>query len=191
MATGFTFWTPAAARLGRGSCRWTVARAGSFPVGRTRPAPPLSLTGQIPHASAPSALLAWIKLHEPERFGKIAHILACNDWLRFCLTGEIATDRTEASTSFTGVHSQTCAPEALTLFGLAALQGVLPRILAPSAIAGYVTPKAAALTGLALGTPVAAGLHDATAAALGIGGHREGVVAIVAGTCSINEVVSA
>jgi len=34
-------------------------------------------------------------------------------------------------------------------------------------------------------------LHDVTASALGIGGHRPGVVAIVAGTYSINEVVSA
>lgn len=151
----------------------------------------LTLTGQIPHASAPSALLGWIKLHDPERFAKIAHILACKDWLRFCLTGQIATDSTEASTSFTNVQSQTYSPEALTLFGLETLQNALPPILGPSAIAGYITPEAAALTGLVAGTPVAAGLHDVTASALVIGGHAEGVVAIVAGTYSINEVVSA
>ena len=43
-------------------------------------------------------------------------------------------------------------------------------------IVGAVTPEAAALTGLAAGTPVAAGLHDVTASALGIGGHAEGVL---------------
>ncbi len=57
-------------------------------------------------------------------------------------------------------------------------------------IVGAVTPEAARLTGLAAGTPVAAGLHDVTASALGIGGHGEGVLAIVAGTYSINELVS-
>ncbi len=147
----------------------------------------LTLTGQIPHASA---LLAWIKANEPQRFSKIAHILACKDWLRFCLTGQIATDSTEASTSFTEVNSQTYSPEALHLFGLEALKPALPRILGPADVAGYITPEAAALTGLVAGTPVAAGLHDVTAPALGIGGHAEGVVAIVAGTYSINEVVS-
>ena len=151
----------------------------------------LALTGQIPHASAPSALLGWIKAHEPERFAQIAHILACKDWLRFCLTGQIATDRTEASASFTDVQMQTYAPGALALFGLQALSHALPPILDPSAIAGHITPEAAALTGLVAGTPVVAGLHDVTASALGIGGHAEGVVAIVAGTYSINEVVSA
>ena len=151
----------------------------------------LSLTGQIPHASAPAALLAWIKANEPERFAKIAHILSCKDWLRFCLTGQIATDSTEASTSFTDVQTQTYTPEALRLYGLQALHHTLPRILHPAAIAGFITPAAAALTGLKAGTPVAAGLHDVTASALGIGGHAEGTVAIVAGTYSINEVVSA
>src|SRR5690606_11878383 len=49
---------------------------------------------------------------------------------------------------------------------------------------------AARLTGLIAGTPVAAGLHDVTASALGIGGYGEGFVAIVASTYSINETVS-
>ncbi len=50
----------------------------------------LTLTGQTPHVSAPSALLAWVKAEEPENFARIGHILACKDWLRFCLTGRSA-----------------------------------------------------------------------------------------------------
>ncbi|MBI1172834.1 carbohydrate kinase [bacterium] len=151
----------------------------------------LGLTGQVPHASAPAALLAWVKAQEPDRYARIAHVLSCKDWLRFCLTGQIATDRTEASTSFTEVRTQAYAPQALRLYGLEAVEGALPPILNPAEIAGRITPEAAALTGLVAGTPVATGLHDVTASALGIGGHAEGVVAIVAGTYSINEVVSA
>ncbi len=150
----------------------------------------LALTGQVPHASAPSALLAWIKAHEPERFARIAHILASKDWLRFCLTGSIATDRTEASISFTGVRTQGYAPDALKLYGLEALTDALPSMLHSAEVAGTVTEGAAAQTGLVAGTPVATGLHDVTASALGIGAHRRGVVGIVAGTYSINEVVS-
>lgn len=151
----------------------------------------LALSGQLPHASAPSALLAWIRDHEPERFARIAHVLACKDWLRFCLTGSLGTDRTEASTSFTHVATQVYDPEILRLYGLSALQGALPPVAGSAEVVGHVTQAAARLTGLVQGTPVVAGLHDVTASALGIGGHAEGTVAIVAGTYSINEVVSA
>ncbi|HET9067906.1 MAG TPA: FGGY-family carbohydrate kinase, partial [Amaricoccus sp.] len=150
----------------------------------------LTLTGQLPHASAPSALLAWIRDHEPGRYTRIATAFACKDWLRFCLTGTLGTDRTEASTSFTDVRTQAWSAEALRLFGLDALAHALPPIAHSAAIAGHVTPEAAALTGLVPGTPVAAGLHDVTASALGIGGHAPGILAIVAGTYSINETVS-
>ena len=151
----------------------------------------LALTGQEPHVSAPSALLAWIKQYEPERYRRIAHVLACKDWLRFCLTGVVGADRTEASTSFTDVRTQAYAPEALRIFGLEELSAALPPISHSAETVGFVTAEAAALTGLVERTPVACGLHDVTASALGMGGHREGVVSVVAGTYSINEVVSA
>lgn len=150
----------------------------------------LSRTGQVPHASAPSALLAWVLEHERERFTRIRHVLACKDWLRFCLTGTIGTDLTEASTSFTDVATQAYAPDILPIFGLESLGAALPSVVRPDEVVGHVTADAAALTGLVAGTPVVAGLHDVTASALGIGGHGEGVVAIVAGTYSINETVS-
>jgi L-xylulokinase len=151
----------------------------------------LALTGQEPHASAPSSLLVWLKENEPERFGRIAHVLACKDWLRFCLTGTIGTDRTEASAAFTDVRSQAYAPEALRIFGIESLFDALPPAAHSADIAGAVTAEAATLTGLSEGTPVACGIHDVTASALGMGGHEDGVVSIVAGTYSINEVVSA
>lgn len=150
----------------------------------------LQVTGQVSHASAPSALLAWMRVKEPERFARIGHVLACKDWLRFCLTGSIGTDRTEASTSFTAVQEQTYSAEALEMFGLSALQPALPPISPSADIVGTVSAEAAAATGLVAGTPVAAGLHDVTASALGIGAHRPGIVGIVAGTYSINECVS-
>jgi L-xylulokinase len=150
----------------------------------------LRLTGQVPHVAAPSALLAHISRHEPERFDRIAHVLACKDVLRFRLTGTIGTDRTEASTSFTEVTSQAFSMDALRLYGLETLAPALPEVSHSAAVVGTVTDSAAAVTGLREGTPVAAGLHDVTASALAIGGQLEGVVGIVAGTYSINEVVS-
>ena len=150
----------------------------------------LTLSGQQPHVSAPSTLLAWIRDHEPARYARIGHVLGCKDWLRLCLTGEVGMDRTEASTAFTDVNTQDYSPALLDLLGLSALQPALPPMLHSAAVAGRVTRRAAATTGLVEGTPVAAGLHDVTASALGIGAHRVDVVGIVAGTYSINEVLS-
>lgn len=150
----------------------------------------LRQTGQKPHASAFSTVLSWIKRNEPERFANIAHVLACKDWLRFCLTGTIGTDLTEASTSFTSVRSQQYDRAVLRLFGLDRLEAALPEVSRPDEIVGHVTAEAAAATGLMQGTPVVAGIHDVTASSLGIGGYGEDTVAIVAGTYSINEIVS-
>ncbi|WP_202951831.1 FGGY-family carbohydrate kinase [Spiribacter curvatus] len=152
--------------------------------------PALKISGQQPHVAAPSTLLAWIRDHHPERYTRIGHVLGCKDWLRLCLTGELGMDRTEASTAFTDVSTQSYSSELLELFGLGALQRALPPMYEPVAISGQVTAAAAAATGLLAGTPVAAGLHDVTASALGIGAHAPDILGIVAGTYSINEVVS-
>ncbi|MBV2143055.1 carbohydrate kinase [Falsochrobactrum sp. TDYN1] len=150
----------------------------------------ISITGQAPHASAPSAILAWIKENEPERYAQIGHVLAAKDWLRFCLTGEVGTDRTEASTSFTDVNTQGYSKDALALFGLEELWGALPPMARSDEIVGDVSEACAERTGLVAGTPVVAGLHDVTASALGVGGLGIGTVAVVAGTYSINETLS-
>lgn len=150
----------------------------------------LALSGQRPHASAPASLLAWIRQYEPERFAAIGTAFACKDWLRYCLTGTIGTDLTEASTSFTAVTTQQYEREVADLYGLSSLFDALPPVALPDDVVGGVTAEAAAATGLVAGTPVVAGLHDVTASSLGIGGYGVGQVAVVAGTYSINETVS-
>ncbi|NAZ36362.1 FGGY-family carbohydrate kinase [Rubellimicrobium sp. CFH 75288] len=150
----------------------------------------LALTGQEPHAASPAALLAWLRAEEPDRFARIGHVLSCKDWVCYRLTGEIGTDRTEASTAFADWRTQMWSRQALELYGLGDLEGALPPIAQPAELIGAVRREAAEETGLPAGIPVAAGLHDVTASALGIGGHREGIVAVVAGTYSINETVT-
>jgi L-xylulokinase len=150
----------------------------------------LRLTGQMPYAPAPSALLRWICEHEPERYKRIRWVLSCKDWLRYRLTGKIATDLTESSVSFVNPKTQDYFPDALKLFGLQALSDALPPVLRSYEIAGTVTRDAAAETGLKEGTPVAAGLHDVTASAVGSGVVVEEQLSLVAGTFSINQVLS-
>ena len=151
----------------------------------------LELTGQHPFPATPAALMRWIKEFEPEVLARTRWVLSCKDWIRFKLTGEFATDRTEASTSFADVRSQTYSSRAFALFGLEDVEAKLPPMLMPSAVAGRVTQVAADETSLTAGTPVVAGMHDVDACAIASGCIHPGQLAVIAGTYSINEVIAA
>ena len=149
-----------------------------------------AVSGQVPHASAPSALLAWVQANETELYAKIGYVLSSKDWLRYCLTGVFGTDPTEASTSFTDVKTQEYSTSLLQIMGLESLASALPEISGSCDIVGVITKEAAVLTSLVEGTPVVAGLHDVTASSLGSGGYGAGIVSLVAGTYSINQTIS-
>ena len=150
----------------------------------------VAITAQRPYPYAASSLLAWIRRHEPERFAAIGHVLFCKDWLRFRLTDTLSTDPTDASTAFTDAISQAYSDDLLSLLGLDVLRPALPLILPSSGVVGTVSTAAAAATGLRQGTPVAGGMHDVTASAVGLGILEPGALAITAGTFSINETLS-
>jgi len=150
----------------------------------------LRRTGQATPSFTAAAHLAWMKRHEPERYRSTRWVLFCKDWLRFRLTGKLATDRTEASSSFTDVQTQRYSKEVLELYGMPELWDALPPVLEPTAIAGLVTAEAAAVTGLAAGTPVVAGLHDVVATPIGMGCIEPAQLSLIAGTFSINSVLS-
>ena len=150
----------------------------------------LELTGQVPVAYSPAPILAWLRDYEPESLERAAHLLFCKDWLRLRLTGQVATDPSEASAFCTDVHTQAWSAPALALFGLSDLARLLPSMVDSAAVAGTVTEEAARATGLRAGTPVVTGAHDVDAAAVGIGAVATGSLSIVMGTFSINQVVA-
>ncbi|MBF0860102.1 carbohydrate kinase [Gluconobacter sp. LMG 31484] len=148
----------------------------------------LPVAGQRPYAYSANTLLAWIRENEPERYAAIGSVIFAKDWIRYCLTGEIATDLTEASTSFTDLHTQDYSDELLEILGLQGIRRALPEMRLSCESGGSLTAEAAALTGLKAGTPVSVGLHDVTAAAVGMGYTQADDLSITAGTFSINEV---
>ncbi len=149
----------------------------------------LELTGQLPMAASPSAVITWLREHEPESLERSRWLLSSTDWLRLMLTGSPATDLTMAAAGFVSLESAEWSPEALTLCDLADLQSKLPPILDSDAIAGRVTAEAARVTGLAAGTPVVAGAHDVDTGALGLGAIEGGSVSLLLGTYAINQVL--
>lgn len=48
---------------------------------------------------SPLANLIWLKKHEPENYQKLGKLLIAKDYVRYVLTGELATDYCDASTS--------------------------------------------------------------------------------------------
>jgi L-xylulokinase len=142
-------------------------------------------------AAQPAALLAWFKRHRPELWQQIGHAFACKDYIKFRLTGEVTSDYSDISgTSLYDSRNRRLSTDLLDLYGIGDILPALPQPIESHAIAGRVTRAAAAATGLAEGTPVVGGMFDINASAVGAGVIDEGMLCIIAGTWSINEVVT-
>ncbi len=112
------------------------------------------------------------------------HLLLPKDYIRFRLTGEFASDVSDASGTalFDVVHRRW----SLDLVDQLKLdRGILPRVYESSEITGVITEAAALETGLAPGTPVVAGGGDQAAGAVGNGIVTPGVVSCTLGTSGV------
>ncbi|MCB0178607.1 MAG: carbohydrate kinase [Anaerolineae bacterium] len=151
-----------------------------------------SQTLQALWPAQPNALLAWLKTHEPARYESIGAVLLCKDYVNYRLTDQIRTDYSDISaTSLFDVPRKEYSKELLYSFGIPEIYEALPRLAHSFEVIGQVTAAAAAATGLAVGTPVVGGMFDVDASAVGAGVYRPGQACLIAGTWSINEVVTA
>jgi L-xylulokinase len=142
-------------------------------------------------AGQPSVLLAWLKRHEPDSYRKIDKVMMCTDYVKYRLTGEHTTDYSIISgSSLFDSPNRTFSRELLEIYGVPDLFPAMPRPVWGHEIAGKVTPEAARQTGLTAGTPVTGGLFDIDAAAIGAGVISDGILCIIAGTWSINQVIT-
>jgi L-xylulokinase len=148
-------------------------------------------TIQSQWAAQPNALLAWMKKYEPDNYARIGAILMCKDYIKYRLTGEISSDYTDMSgSSLMDVRGRCYSRALMELYGLGELYDALPPLKQSFEVAGQVSRSAAQETGLAPGTPVVGGLFDVDASAVGCGAVHAGQACIVAGTWSINEVIT-
>ena len=150
----------------------------------------LRLTGQVPWPATPAALLAWLLDHEPDVLARATYALGCKDFVKLRLTGRVSTDPSEASLSFTDVRTQGYSAQAFALYGLSDLGRLLPSVVNSAEVAGFTTHDAAAATGLRPGTPVISGIHDVDACAIATGAVDDETLSVIAGSFSINQVVS-
>lgn len=150
----------------------------------------LQLTGQVPFLGSPGILLKWMATHRPHDVERAHAFLSCKDVLRSRLTGDISTDYSDASASFLDVDQGTWSSRALELYGLSGLDHLFPPVHRSTEVVGAVTVEAAEQTGLSEGTPVVSGSHDVHSATVGMGALADNTLALVAGSFSINGVVT-
>jgi len=132
--------------------------------------------------TAPKVL--WIKRNRPEIYEQINHVLLPKDYIRFKLTGEYASDVSDASgTLFFDVANRCWSLEMLEFLGLT--EDVLPRCYESFAVTGNITPEAAAVTQLGLDIPVVGGGGDQAAGAVGTGIVSAGMVSVALGTSGV------
>jgi xylulokinase len=110
----------------------------------------------------------WVREHEPELFARVRHVVLAKDYAAYRLTGELATDPSDASS--TNAFDQRAGAWSEELLEAAELdRGLFPEVVPSTTVLGGVTRAAAADTGLAEGTPVVLGGGDGPCAALGAG----------------------
>ncbi|MCL6506894.1 MAG: xylulokinase [Bryobacteraceae bacterium] len=128
--------------------------------------------------------LLWVRDHEPGNFARIRRMLLPKDYVRFCLTGEYATEVSDASgTALFDVVRRRWSSQMLERLKLDA--EILPQVYESSDVTGKVTESAAAATGLAPGTPVVGGGGDQAASAVGNGVVEPGIVSCTLGTSGV------
>jgi xylulokinase len=131
--------------------------------------------------------LMWVRRHEPDVAAATRRVLIAKDWLRWRMSGAWHTDVTDAVGTMLWDHDAASWSEWLcTLAGWSS--ATLPPVVQPAAVVGEVTAAAAALCGLAAGTPVVCGTSDTSAEAYGAGAdvHGAGVLKLAtAATISI------
>jgi xylulokinase len=128
--------------------------------------------------------LLWVRDNEPQFYERVRKVLLPKDYVRFRLTGEFATEVSDASgTALFDVVNRRWSFELADLLGID--RSVLPACFESTEISGTVSREAAALTGLAEGTPVAGGGGDQAASAVGNGIVAPGLVSCTLGTSGV------
>ena len=137
---------------------------------------------------APKVL--WLRNHEPAAHGRVRHLLLPKDFIRYRLTGALATDASDAAgTLLLDLRARDWSDEILT--ALAIPRAWLPRVHEGPEVTGKVSGDGAHATGLPRGLPVVAGGGDNAAAAVGCGVVRPGTGLVSLGTSGVVFVPSA
>jgi xylulokinase len=162
-------------RTGR-QCSEITERIGAERLARITGNP--ALTG----FQAPKVL--WLREMEPEHYARVAHVLLPKDYVRLRLTGQLATDVSDAAgTLFLDLRERRWSGQILD--ALEVPMAWLPEVYESPEPTGAVSAEVASALGLRPGIPVAAGGGDNAAAAIGNAIVRPGAISSSIGTSGV------
>ena len=128
--------------------------------------------------------LLWVRDHEPENYARVRKVLLPKDYVRFWLTGEFATEVSDASgMALLDVVRRRWSFDMVDALGID--RDILPTVHESTDVTGMVSAQAAEITGLAAGTPVVGGAGDQAASAVGNGIVEPGMVSCTLGTSGV------
>lgn len=140
----------------------------------------------FPGFTAPK--LMWVAKHEPECFAATETVLLPKDYVRLLMTGDKATDQSDASgTLWLDVNRRCWSAEMLAATGLS--ERHMPRLFEGAEVTGMLRPEVASSWGMDE-VPVAAGGGDNAAAAVGAGVVADGDAFISLGTSGVSFVAT-
>ncbi|MDB4917432.1 MAG: xylulokinase [Gemmatimonadetes bacterium] len=123
----------------------------------------------------------WLRKHEPEAYARLATVMLPKDYIRYRLTGAIATDPSDASaTLMYDTANLRWSDEILKAVNVS--RSIVPDVGGSSDVLGRITAEAAAVTTLPAGTPVVGGGADNACGAAGVGVVTPGEVVSSWGT---------
>jgi len=128
--------------------------------------------------------ILWVKNNEPDIYSKVAHILLPKDYLRLILTGEYATEVSDASgMQILDVPKRKWSDELLTAFEID--KSWLGKVYESCEVTGTLTGAMADELGLEKSTIVVGGAGDNAAAAVGTGVVEDGKAFTTIGTSGV------
>lgn len=128
--------------------------------------------------------IRWVMKNEPNVFEKCRYILLPKDYVRYMLTGELATEVSDASgMQLLDVPNRKWSKTMLDALNVT--EDMLGKVYESPEVTGEVTQKVADLTGLKKGTIVVGGAGDNAAAAVGTGVVTNGKAFTTIGTSGV------
>lgn len=144
----------------------------------------IEITANPPLTGWTAAKILWVKKNEPENYKRCRHILLPKDYIRYVLTGEFATEVSDASgMQLLDVPARGWSKEVLEVLDID--PGLLGQVYESCQVTGTLTEEAARRTGLSKETKVVGGAGDNAAAAVGTGVVRDGRAFTTIGTSGV------
>ena len=128
--------------------------------------------------------ILWLREFEPANYERAVVFLNPKDYIRLKLTGELATEVSDASgTGLFDVRNRAWSDTLMAKLGLS--RGLFPPCLESAEHSGRIIKSVHDETGLAEGTPVVGGGGDAVVQTTGTGLVKEGILGLTIGTAGI------